>query len=309
MRHDASTSIGAGYLLLVALVTFYFGCLTSSRSPGDEPQNSLRDKVFAVKPIAVIPPGTRVAATTKASAWNQLVLVASPKINSGDIDAVSESVRDAATLCSLTIMATVKTSKADKRHRLVSLGVGYSADGPQGKIVVSPETASELGVSLGFIAKQVLHANEEQLAEVSIVAMTSQLAIFDAASVMYRGGSHRKYVTRHLVHLDETTGKGRLMSWLLAPTSANGESMGVIKNPIRVTDWGTEETRRIHVDEDHFNFFGVPGELAFALEDLPPGTDINWSGPTARLAGRKSFSGQQLNELATALLEAKRAGE
>ncbi len=268
------------------------------------PAAAANDALFQPTPIAVVDPGTRVEDESEAVSWNRKILVASPKINSGDVDSLSGSIRDAATKCALTIMARVDKSDSHGQYELKQIGVGYSVEGPAGRIIISSETASDLDVPLGFIARQVLKTNERQLADVSLIAQSPALAMFDAPSVMLRNGQHREYLTRHLVYLDQVSGEGGLVTWLLVPPSDEEHPMAIINQPMRVTKWNTNETRRIHVDADEFNFLGVPGELAFALEDLPPGIDVAWTKRAARLAGKKAFTETELRELSDALREA-----
>lgn len=295
--------------MLLGLASVSAGQSTDSQATDSQATDSqdLAPQTEA-KPITLVQPGTKVVNASDAELWNRLVLVASPKINSGDLDVLSDSVRDAATACSLTIMATVApeldAAGRAQRFQLRHVGVGYSAAGSAGSVVVSSATASELGVSLGFISRQVLRTNESQLAEVKVIAATSQLVVFDAPSVMYRRGTNRKYLTRHLVYVDSQSGQGATMSWLLVPPSNDELSMSIINQPIRVTPWGTKETRRVHVDGEAFNFLGIPGELAFGLEDLPPGEDVRWTKRAARVAGRKAFSKSEAQELFDALHQA-----
>lgn len=250
--------------------------------------------------------------------WNRLVLIATPQINSGDSDAVGETMSVAATTCSLTIMATVVRNEAPidaqenstPNYRLDEVGVGYSGPGTDGSVVIDSETASQLGVPLGFIARQVLRANEQRLVNVTVAGKSANAVVFDAPSVMQRNGQHRRYLTRHLVAIDPAKGTGTLSVWLLVPpgTPPNTDASvphPIIDQPIRFCPWGIEETRRIHVDAEHFNLLGVPGELAFALEDLPPGKDVTWTRAAARLAGLRTFSAEQLDALVQAIEAAR----
>ena len=265
---------------------------------------------FVPQSIPIVDSGVEVGAENDDTRWNRLVLLAQPKINSGDVDAISDTVRDAATKCALTIMATVKKSASSDQQgaefQLLEIGVGYSAGGASGTKIIRSDTADGLGVSLGFIGRQVLKSNERQLDDVTLIAKTKTFAVFDAPSVMHRGGAHRKYLTRHFVYIVPRTGGGMLMTWLLVPPSDDtkaDDKLSIINQPIRVTKWGTVETRRIHVDGDQFSFLGIPGELAFALEDLPPGSDLRWNRRAAKVAGLRVFEQQDLDELSAALGE------
>ena len=57
---------------------------------------------------------------------------------------------------------------------------------------------------------------------------------------------------------------------------------------------------KIHVDGRSF-FLGIPSERAFALEDLPPGTDIVWTAEAKSLATLMTYDSSELNQFATAL--------
>lgn len=277
-------------------------------------------------PITRLKPGTAVSKLAESSAWNRKVLVATAKINSGDVDAVSETVRDAAVACSLTILARVRRSDSPDRHyRLEDVGVGYSVPAKLGRVIVSGNSTSESndeGAALGFIARQVLRTNETQLSRVIVVGKSDLALAFDAPSILHRRGQHRHYLTRHLVSIDRQTGVGQLSLWLLVPPNAepvsgqNSEAgtqseavvsrHAVINHPIRVCRWNLDETRNIHVDDDQFNFLGVPGERAFALEDLPPGKELRWTPELARSAGQHTYSATELNRLAASVRQASR---
>ena len=282
---------------------------------GQSPSDSAVERVIPSGPIPIIAPGTQVIPKSDKAVWNRLLLVADVKMNSGDVESVSETIVDAASKYSITLMASIENLGAPAatgrgQYRLAKVGAGVSASGSSGRIIISPDTASDLGFSPGIISGQVLRANQAQLADVKVVAKTNELAIFDAPSVMFRRGEHREYLTRHFLFLDASSGEGKLLVWLLAPSSSEKQqSMPVINNPIRVTNWGTVETRRIHVDEDQFGLFGVPSEIAFGLEDLPPGDDVNWTKQAAKLAGRKAYTQAQIEELFDSLRQAMLSGK
>ena len=288
---------------------------------------------LASRPIQRIDAGTMVFGDSDATSWNRAVLVATPKINSGDVDSLSETVRDAASECSLTLMATVKKLRVSPlrqqaaqnkavqnkavqnkvAYKLTQIGAGHSFKGPSGRVIVSSDSGADLGVSLGFLSRQVLKANEQRLPDVLVVAQTSRSAIFDAPSVMWRRDAHREYLTRHLIYVDQSTGDGGMLAWLLAPASdvpaktgqaGSNEHLKIIDRPIRAVKWGTIETRNVHVDAEQFNFLGVPGELAFGVEDLPPGIDVNWTRRAAKVAGKKWFTAAELDELSAAMRQA-----
>ncbi|MEM0925958.1 MAG: hypothetical protein AAGJ83_07965 [Planctomycetota bacterium] len=260
----------------------------------------------AVDRIRRLEPGMPIQLSTKSVPGMHVVLLAQPKLNSGNTEAVSDAVSDAATACSLAIVAEC-VQRENKLFELTDVAVGYCANAADVPVTISSATASQHGVQLGFIARQVLKVNEEGLEKLSVVGRSDQAFAFDAPSILFRRGKHRRYLTRHLVTIDPVDGNGRLFSWLMVPADKSVRADGslvLINHPVRCTRWGTRETRRIHVDGEEFSFLGVPSDLAFALEDLPPGDDVPWDRATAKLACKAAFTSPLLDELANRLREA-----
>ncbi len=268
---------------------------------------------LASRQVSVLPAQTLVKNFSRGdvngkAVWNRLVLLATPKINSGDTEAVSPMVRDAATACSLTIMASVSNDRPEV-HSINDIGLGYSVVAGGERTIVSSAGEDAASQSLGFIPRQVLRANEQQMVKVRLVAMSATLAVLDAPTVFHRKGKPKKYLTRHFLWINPETGEGQMMVWLLTPTAlkptspaTKSQQHGVVSHPMRHVNWAEKETRRIHVDGSEFSFLGVPRELAFALEDLPPGTDHAWTRQAANLAGGQRYSPDTLQSLHLAIL-------
>lgn len=257
------------------------------------------DTTSAARSITKLPAGTPVVDHSATAAWNRVVLIAKPQISSGDTSVLSSTIRDAATQCSLTVMARVAPPNADSpKYQLMSVGVGFSAKGETGPVIVTAESASRLRVPIGFIGRQILRQNEEQLEKVQLITSTSTLALFDAPTVMLLNGNHVKTITRHLIWIDANSGQGAALAWLL---HSSGPAARVVNYPIRAFSFNTQEDRKIHVDGDEFGLFGIPSEMAMALEDLPPGTDVAWTKAASAVAARSGYTLLQITELATAM--------
>lgn len=251
------------------------------------------------RPISVLPAGTAAADGSENSPWNRLILLATPKINSGQTEVLSDTIRSVATQCSLTVMATVTPpNETASQFQLTSIGVGYSAKTPQGQVIITSTSAAQQNAGLGFIGRQVLRTNEQQLSKVILVAQTSTVAIFDAPSVMLLSGKHVLVTTRHLLWIEPRSGKGAMLTWLLDTSSAPSR---IVRAPLRLVPFSTMETRKIHVDGKEFGLLGIPSERAFALEDLPPGKNIVWTNPAIALAARSTYTLSQINALANAM--------
>ncbi|MEM6470141.1 MAG: hypothetical protein AAF802_11350 [Planctomycetota bacterium] len=261
--------------------------------------------VFA-DPVTRLQPGTSIQSAKAGSSGLQLVLIATPRLNSGDTESISETISEASTQCSLVLTATTSLNQAGV-FQLKDVAVCYSLSNSDSPIAIDSDSASELGVSLGLIGRQVLRSNEENLSKLAVVGRSETAFIFDAPSIMFRRNKHRRYVTRHLVAIDPARGTGELYSWLMVPPKSEGREAGdrtLINCPIRRTKWGTRETRNIHIDGNEFNFIGVPSELAFALEDLPPGIDLQWDSELAKLAKKTRYASDEATKLAILLTNA-----
>ena len=258
------------------------------------------DEASVQKPIPSIAPGT-IVGNPEAARWNRVILLATPRIASGDTTKLSESIRNAVSQLTLTILATVQRhvgSDGTESYRLEEAGVAYSTAIQEKLTTISTETAARLGARLDFYSRQMLSENEKQIANVKVVVRTPTLIMFDAPAIMLRDHQHMDFLTRHLIWIDAHTGKLALVIWLLH-TDRDARIVRADKT-LRVVAPGTKEDRKIHVDGRSF-FLGLPSARAFALEDLPPGADIAWTEAVKIMAARKTYSGSELNEFAGAL--------
>lgn len=251
-------------------------------------------------PILIIAPGT-IVGNEQAASWNRVVLLATPRIASGDTTKLSDAVRAAVSSLTLTILATVKSEPNEAGQtvfRLEEVGIGYSTAINDKLTLVSTDSADKLGAKLGFYGRQMLSENGKQLANVRLIVHTTTIAVFDTPSIMLRDGQHKDFITRHLLWLDPRTGKMATAVWLLS--ILNEGQFAVAEKELRVVTVGTRENRKIHVDGRSF-FLGIPTSRSFALEDLPPGADFAWTEAAKKLAAKKEYYGKELDELATAL--------
>ncbi|MEO8268812.1 MAG: hypothetical protein ABI557_03765, partial [Aureliella sp.] len=111
--------------------------------------------------------------------WNRVVLLARPRIASGDVESLSTSIRESVSDFVLTILASVEEFQdptlGQTRFRLVDIGVGYSTqvDGEMRAVTVAD--AAKVGVSLGMFERMLLAENEKKLETATITARTSTL--------------------------------------------------------------------------------------------------------------------------------------
>ena len=245
-----------------------------------------------------------VVDNANAKRWNRVVLVAQPRIATGDVDSLSAPIRKAATSFALTILATVEpvvNSSGITSYKLAEVGVGHSTKINGIQTVITYETVKDQGADPGFIGRQVLKENERMFSEAKIVVQSSAVLVFDAPGIMHRKNKHRKYILRHLVYIHPNTGEGAAVVWLLGKDS--NDNIRPVNEPMRLVLTGTQEDRKIHVDGNQFTL-GIPSETAFGLDDLPPGAKIPWTAKMAKVCNLSSYDQAQLGELTTALGEA-----
>jgi hypothetical protein len=248
------------------------------------------------KQLVKIDAGT-VLGNERAPRWNKNVMLAKPRIASGNVTALSESIRTAVSDFVMAIAATVDTDPQNAgKFRLTEVGVGYAVSLRGQLKVVHADNYKEHGADLGFIQRQVLSENEKQLENMQVVARASSLMMFDVPAILLVNNVHEEFVIRHLIWIDANSGRLAAMHWLLGTKKAGAKNsvFAVIdKEPMRWIDTQSIEDRIIHVDGNEFTL-GIPNKRAFALNQLPPGRLIDWTQQTRELAGLAKY---ELNSL------------
>lgn len=284
----------AGYVLLTCMVGI-------SPLPAEE-------LVSMSQRMSRLEAGTFVENDSNAR-WNRVVLLARPRIASGDVDSLPSMIRNSVSEFVLTIMASVEQQSdqatGESRFRLVDVGVGYSTEVHGELKVVTTDDASKVGVDLSFLTRMMLSENEKQLSKVRIVARNSAFIIIDAPVHMLRNGVHRRYIMRHFVWIDTKTGQNAAVVWLI--DHASGTNVVEANEPLRWASARVQEDRAIHVDGKEFNMLGIPNEKAFALEHMPPGKPIAWTEKLKPLAAHENYTEATLRELSQALNETLQA--
>jgi len=260
------------------------------------------------------------------------VLLAKPRISSGDTQSLAEFLRQSVSKYVLTILATVdvvpskqgsaesgtapsasvdgqgSSAPTPQRFRLSEVGVGHSVQVGSRWIVIRPDDYEAHGVRLSFFERQILAENQRQFSEIRTVARMSTLLMFDVPALILYDGKHQDFDMRHLVWIDSRTGRLFTLIWLLQSQSTReGDQIGpaqvVATEPLCWWDGSQMEDRAIHVDQREFTL-GIPGKRAFALEKMPSGRAIEWSPSALQLAGLPSYDQASMRALLTAFNQA-----
>lgn len=227
----------------------------------------------------------------------RLVILAKGRLGSGDVDDVPSIAKKYANMFNLVIMAKVEPNKVDGevKYELDRVEVGFSMDIGGKQVVVTPDTAKELGGKLDIIASQILAANEKALADVTQIVRYRTLSMFDAKAIMLRGDEHKEMIMRHLIWLNSKTGQIGTAVWLLGQ-DGDAERYTMPDDVIQVLPPSFVEDRVIDVKANKF-FLGVPTPDAFALVRLPQGTPIKVDDKLAELASNKQYDTRSLGQL------------
>lgn len=260
------------------------------------------------KSIVRIDAGT-VLNAPNPTRWNRVILLAKPRIASGDIGQLSESIRQAASMFVLSIAATVDQDPLvqESKYRLAEVGMGYSLTINNQQTVVHSDNYQAYGAQLSFFQRQMLAENERQLGTIKAIARGNSLLMFDVPALMLVKDKHVDFTIRHLIWIDTKTGKLATMVWLLQADRAKQLSV-VSTEAIRWMESSTVEDRAIHVDGAEFTL-GIPSKRAFALEQMPPGRPIAWVPGASSLAAQEAYTLESIQALLRALNEANRASQ
>ena len=286
--------------LSVALTTAWVCLFCNGATIADEKPNLFRRSV------------QRIEAGVKARQegthrWNRVVMLAKPRISSGDTEAVTGFIQQTASRFVLTILASVDGSSdpaTKKGYRLAEVGVGHSVQVGDDLVVILPDDYEAHGARLSFLERQVLVENQRQFAEIQTIVRTSTLLMFDVPSLLFHDGQHQDFVMRHLVWIDSNNGNLLTLIWLLKPLvvgKSGASSLQLVASvPISLWDGDQLEDRAIHVDGREFTL-GIPSKRAFALEKMPTGHAIAWNEAAREVAALSVYDEESLRALLTAI--------
>ena len=246
----------------------------------------------AARTLPSVPPGTPVD-PPGADRWNRLILLASPRIASGDVDTLPVAVRTQLPKFTLVLMATVRAvaSPEGLRHELAELGAGYALP-LDGRLTVVDTENPPPRLELDFIGRQMLSQNGRTLVGLQTVGGAGTMQI------LFRDGRHGDYSMRHFVWVEPLSGECSACVWLL--TKRPDGSLAAVDEQPRWLSPGTREDRAIHVDASEY-VLGIPTMRAFALLDMPPGQPFPWSPALREVAARRTFPPETVRSLAVEL--------
>jgi hypothetical protein len=253
-----------------------------------------------LEPMPTIPDGVRFS-DNPPEGWSHIILFVEGRIASGDVSAASSRVRDYASLFNLVILADV-AQDAEGVFRLHKAGIGFTTKVNGHHTVVTADTANGHGANLGFVARQVLEANEESLKDIKVVVRSRNHLLFDAPTIMLYEDEHEPMMVRYLIWASPKTGRVSSFVWLLENTSEE-EAYRIVEDTIQMLPENMREDRVLNVKADRF-LFGIPAKDAFALVRIPQGRAIPYTDRLSKMAVLRNYDASQFTELLQAITAA-----
>lgn len=258
--------------------------------------------------VSQLPRGTWIGPQPPPG-WSDIVFVSTPRVVHGDVQSLSSTVLRYAEMLHLVVLADVeKVTPEDgqtPRHRLRRVGFGLAvAAGGALQVVTGPRDSELPQPELGILDSQVVAGAAESLEEMRVLARRTTLALIDSPAVFHQGGENRHRILRMLIWVDPASGRLGQLLWLLREQSDDQLRMALNHAVYLPTPF--HEKRQLTVDDDEFNFFGLPKPKAFALVRLPPGRPIPIEGSLGQVLSRRSYSTEQLREFVDGIMRVLR---
>jgi len=277
-------------LLMIAVAVF---CLSDS---------GWAEGTATSKILTRVSPGT-VVVDSAAARWNRSIYVAVSRITNGSVDSVPMMIRKRVPLFTLALLATVSNQSQEgevPNFELREVGAGYAIP-LEGQLTIISTDNPPAVEGMDMIGRQVLAANGRHLSELRCIGATDTMQVIDVDALFFREEQHLPMIMRHFIWVEASTGRCATCVWLLK-RQADG-SLHPTLDPPRWLPEGTRDERAIHVDASEF-FLGMPTQDAFALMNLPPGTDLAWSPGLRQIASADRYHADSLPQLAVAINQA-----
>ena len=243
--------------------------------------------------VATIEPGTKIDPQA-LPAGTHLVFRSQPKLTSGDVTKVGKSIREA--LQEFTTLVLLDSEPDPNkpgqfRRRGHRLGIGKPGEG--GDVVLTRDTASKVGVSLGLFERKLLSEREKELSTVKSPGASPTMAMFDFTFTFLRDGVRVPVVARYMALVDPTDGDVDTAYWVLdaAPEGNrfHGDSLRLLPDN-HVMDW------EMHVDGSTITF-GAPQADTFTSTKLPEGKAIAAPAEFREASAAKAYTAESAARL------------
>jgi len=249
-------------------------------------------------PLDEIAPGT-VVGESSAQGWSHLMLIATPRIGVGDVNAIPRTALKYSSLCHFTILANVRDVGKGDDHAfaLDRVAIGCAIPIEEKQVVVT--SSQTFNGEVGFIGRRILEENEAILrTDFRQVVRTPTMLVFDAEGFVLYNKKHARMLIRHAIVVSPRDGKLSTFIWLMGSDGKGGNALA--ERSLQRIAPGFHEDRVLSVDANKFTL-GIPSYDAFALAHIPRGTAVEPTPTLARLAVTSRFTPESASSLETEL--------
>ena len=200
---------------------------------------------------------------TAPQGWTNLVLIATPRVGVGDVQAVPRTAARYSSMLHFTILASVasKPRGDEPFYYLERLGIGSALEINGRNVIATSEQT--FGYDLGLIGTKVMQENENILrSDVHQVVRTWTMLIFDAQGFVRYNQKHSRMIMRHAFVVSPQDGRLTTFVWLMGSDGRGGYALA--EQTLQILPPNMHESRVLSVDAKKFTL-GIPANDAFAL--------------------------------------------
>jgi len=239
------------------------------------------------QPLEPLAPGTVVGGVAPEG-WSHLVIKSNPRVATGDVECLSDRVKELASLYFTVLVADVvpRREGGEVRYHLDRVGAGLGARIGGTDRILTPETQRQLGANLDFLASSALGLAHDKVKAMRLVARSPAFALLDAPVLLLQEGKHRPAIFRYALLVEPYHGKLETLLWGFARDGENER-----RDAIGVLEWLAQDDQQdclLHVDARELGLFGVPREQAIAQQRIPRGQQQLRPTPEVRELGALS---------------------
>jgi len=291
-----------GLLLLMAVFAALAAAGMAARSlrPSVPPPAWANDyDVTAVVPEA-IEPGTVVERGPPAG-WSHLVIKAMPRVKPSEKSRVPTRLGRDYVIQKVSWMFTAFTADvvpeqqgSHTRYRLRAIGLGLGANVNGRDTVLTTETAEQFGERMDPVKKQTLDTGYGIQQQSRVVVHGPSFALIDTPVTFRCGERNRMVRFRYALLVDAPTGRLDVLCWRIG---AEGGECADLSRAVLLPP-NTIDEAELLVDVSAFNDLGIPNELAFGVDDLPPHRlEVALPPGLSPLAGKTKFTPDEARTL------------
>jgi hypothetical protein len=255
----------------------------------------------SAKPPDAIAPGTALERGPPAG-WSHLVIKSVPRVRASEVPKLPRNplvsrdtlVRMTSWMFTAFAADVVREEHgAHARYKLRAIGLGLGASANGRNTVFTADTAARFGIEMDFVRKEVITTGYRVQDRARVLAHGPSFAVLDAPVTFRCGERNRMIRFRYALLADTRTGALDVLCWRVGDEPEHGDlTRAVLLHPNLVND------AELVADPKGFSLAGIPGELAFGVDALPPHRlEVPLPEPLRALAGASRFTADEAREL------------